>query len=182
MKKLLSVVFALMMVVTLIVPVLSSAESTYRWVNCPNGKTLNLRAEPSTHAQTLYRIDCGKKLEILSDLGNGWAYVKVESNGMIGYVMTKFLVASKPGKYEITEREDNFRAVTPYMVEALPRSQKTMDSVCLRTRPNKTSSSIRRLMPGEQLQVLAVGKTWSQVYDPKTGATGYVANDYMATV
>ncbi len=94
-------------------------------------------------------------------------------------MMTKFLVSAKPGKYEITERDDNFRSVNPYMVEAKARSKNSDDSVCLRVKPNKTSSAIRRLMAGDQLQVIAKGKTWSQVRDPMTGATGYVANDYM---
>ena len=182
MKKLLSVLAVMVMVIGLLVPVFSTAESENqsKWVNCADGKRLNLRAEPRKGASILDRIDCGKKVEILDDnVASGWAYVKVESSGKCGYVMTKFLVSQKPGKYEITEREDNFRAVNPYLVEAKPRSRKSDDSVCLRVKPNKTASAIRRLVAGEQLQVIAVGKTWSQVIDPETGRTGFVANDYM---
>ncbi len=178
MKKLLSVLIVVMMAVGLMIPVFASAEDM--WVNCENGKKLNLRAEPSTHSKRLGQIECGQKVEILDPyVGNGWAYVRVDSTNHYGYVMKKFLVSSKPGKYEITEREDNFRSVSPYMVEAKARSKNSDDSVCLRVKPNKTSGAIRRLMIGDQLQVIAKGKTWSQVYDPMTGATGYVANDYM---
>ena len=44
---------------------------------------------------------------------------------------------------------------------------------------HKTAKSIRRLTVGDQLQVIAVGKTWDKVVDLTTGQTGYVANDYM---
>ena len=49
-------------------------------------------------------------------------------------------------------------------------------------KPNKTSQSIRRLMAGDQLQVIAVGKTWDKVVDLTTGQTGNVASAYMTPV
>ena len=54
--------------------------------------------------------------------------------------------------------------------------------MCLRVKPNKTSQSIRRLTAGDQLQVIAVGKTWDKVVDLTTGQTGYVASAYMTPV
>ncbi len=45
----------------------------------------------------------------------------------------------------ITERSDNFRAVAAYTVTAKALNAKTKKSVCLRTKPNKTASSLRRL-------------------------------------
>ena len=93
--------------------------------------------------------------------------------------MTKFLVSSKPGKYEITERDDNFRSVTPYTVSAKAINNKSDRSVGLRVNPNKTAKAIRRLTAGDTLKVIAVGKTWSKVVDSTTGRTGYVANAYV---
>ena len=80
------------------------------------------------------------------------------------------------------ERSDNFRVVAAYTVTAKALNAKTDRSVCLRTKPNKTASSLRRLTAGDKLQVIAVGKTWSKVMDLTTGKTGYVANDYIARV
>ena len=74
---------------------------------------------------------------------------------------------------------DDVRTVTPYTVEAKALNNKTQNSVGLRTSPNKTAKMIRRLAAGDQLQVIAVGKTWSKVIDLATGKTGYDANDYM---
>ena len=180
MKKLMTVALVVMMLLGLMVPVFASAAGENKWVNCADGRTLNLRMEPSTRAKVLKRLECGTRVELLesSNPHDGWTLVRV--NGKDGWVMSKFLVDSKPGKYEITERSDNFRDVTAYNVTAKPLNNKSDRSVCLRAKPNKTSRSIRRLAAGDELRVIAVGKTRDKVVDLTTGQTGYVANDYMA--
>ena len=65
--------------------------------------------------------------------------------------------------------------MTAFNVAAKALNGKTDRSVCLRVKPNKTSQSIRRLTAGDQLQVIAVGKTWDKVVDLTTGQTGNVA-------
>ena len=185
MKKLISVAIVVMMVLGLMVPVLAStahaaALQPNMWVNCADGKRLNVREAPTKNSRVLTRIECGKKVDILSDAGNGWAHIRYGNTD--GYVMTKFLVSQKPGKYEITERDDNFRTVSAYTVFATAVKGREDQSVCLRTRPNKTARSIRRLTAGDALQVIAVGKTWSKVIDQTTGQAGYVANDYITAV
>ena len=185
MKKLMTMVLALVMAIGMMIPMFASADQKtqdYMWVNCADGKTLNVRETPDTKAKVLYRVESGKKIEILDSTdAQGWLYVRVAGKSS-GYVMAKFLVAAKPGKYEITERSDNFKAVTQYTVTAKALSKKTTNSVCLRTSPNKTARSIRRLTAGDRLTVVSVGKVWSKVVDQKTGRTGYVANDYIANV
>ncbi len=183
MKKLMVIVMVVLMLVGLMIPVFSNAEqvgdNAEMWVNCEDGKRLNVREAPSVKAKILYRVDSGKKVEIVEDAGYGWAKVYQQGKA-VGYVKTQFLHAKKPGKYEITERDDNFRAVISYKVTALPRGKNTDQSVGLRTRPNKTAKSIRRLIAGDTLTVVAVGRTWSKVVDNSTGQTGFVANDYIA--
>ena len=182
MKKLISIVLAIMTLVGLMIPVFAGAEGTENvtmWVNCANGKTLNVRN--SANGKVLYRLECGTQVEVQSGVSApaGWSYITVKNHKNGGFVMTKFLVSKKPGKYEITERDDNFIAVTPYNVVARALNGNTERSVGLRTSPNKTAKSIRRLAAGDVLQVVASGRTWSKVVDPETGRTGYVANDYM---
>ena len=184
MKKLLAILFAVMTLAALMIPMFASAasaEPTAMWVNCADGRTLNVRADASTKARVLYRLECGTMVEVNNNVAapKGWAFVTVRGHRDGGFVMTKFLVSRQPGKYEITERADNFREVTPYTVEAKARTGKTQDSVGLRVTPNKTARMIRRLAAGDLLQVVAVGKTWSRVIDLTTGQTGYVANDYI---
>ena len=187
MKKFVSMILVLVTALALMVPVFASASAealpTTMWVNCADGKRLNVREAPNTHSKVLYRVDSGKQVEIMIQDSESSAWVYVRENGKpCGYVMKKFLQANKPGKYEVTERADNFRTVSSYTVAARALNNKTTNSVCLRVKPNKTAKSLRRLAAGDTLTVIAVGKTWSKVVDKATGRTGYVANDYIARV
>ncbi len=179
MKKIVSIVLVILTLAALMIPAFAGAEGTTKWDNCENGKRLNVR--DSVKGNLLYRIDCGTKVEIQTSVSTpkGWAYITVPGHARGGYVMTKFLVSSKPGKYEITERDDNFRSVTPYTVSAKAINKNSDRSVGLRVNPNKTARAIRRLTAGDALQVIARGKTWSKVVDLTTGNTGYVVNAYM---
>ncbi len=187
MKKILSIALILVTVLALMVPAFASAATASgcvgkdMWVNCANGKKLNLRDEPRNGSNIFLRLENGTKVHVDYDAGNGW--VAVSDYHFSGYVQAKFLVDKKPGKFEITERDDNFVSVrNPYMVTAKALNAKTENSVGLRVKPNKTSTAIRRLNAGDQLQVIAKGKTWSRVVDLRTGKTGYVANDYIRKI
>ena len=180
MKKIICIAIVLMTVFALMAPAFASAENyagTDMWVNCADGKRLNVREEPSTGSRVILRLECGTKVHVDYSCGNGW--VAISDYHFSGYVQAKFLVDQKPGKYEITEREDNFVAVTPYMAFAKALNGSSDRSVGLRVKPNKTARAIRRLCAGDELQVIAKGKTWSRVIDLQTGKTGYVANDYL---
>ena len=187
MKKILSVVMVLMLALGLMIPVFASAESPVghdkMWVVCADGRRLNVRSAPTKDAKILYRVENGECLQIINDepVPSGWAMVR-KGNKNCGFVMTQFLKAHKPSKYALRERDDDFKAVNPYTVTAKARGKNTDESVGLRTKPTKQSTAIRRLMAGDTLTVIAVGKTWSQVKDPQTGKTGYVANDYIVRV
>ena len=76
MKKLISIVLALMTIVGLMIPVFAGAEGTENttmWVNCADGKRLNVRE--SVNGKLLYRLECGTKVEIQSSVAapSGWA-------------------------------------------------------------------------------------------------------------
>ena len=183
MKKIMSVLMILVTVFALMVPAFADNATGLgidMWVNCADGYRLNVREQPDINAKQITRFDCGTKVRVLADAGNGWVYVTNEK--ITGYVMRKFLQDSKPGKYEITERDDHFVAVTPYTVFAKALNAKTDNSVGLRVKPNKTSQAIRRLTAGDELEVVARGNVWSEVVDPVTGRTGFVANDYVTAI
>ena len=181
MKKLISAILILVTVFALMIPAFADIPTGYgkdMWVNCADGYRLNVRETPN--GKRIAKFDCGTKVEILQDCGDGWVYVV--SGNVSGYVMLKFLQETKPGKYEITERSDHFVKVVPYIVSAKPLSSKTETSVGLRIKPNKTSQAIRRLVAGDQLEVIERGNVWSKVVDLQTGKTGYVANDYIMSI
>ena len=184
MKKILSVVMVLMLAIGLMIPVFASAESTEghdtMYVSCANGLKLNVRDLPTRSSKMLYRVKNGSVLTVLHDdkTPEGWALVQ-KGNKQLGYVMTKYLKADKPGKYNRIERSDDFVKVVSYKVIAKALNCNTNESVCLRTQPTKLSAELRRLMAGDTLEVLEIGRTWSKVQDTLTGLTGYVANDYI---
>ena len=62
MKKIVSIVLVILTLAALMIPAFAGAEGTTKWVNCENGKRLNVR--DSVKGNLLYRIDCGTKVEI----------------------------------------------------------------------------------------------------------------------
>ena len=182
MKKLMSIAIILVTVFALMIPTFASAYEEIEkdmWVNCANGKKLNVREEPVMGSGIITRLECGTKVHVDYSCGNGW--VAVSDYHFSGYVQASFLVSSKPGKYEITERDDNFVAVN-YLATAKALNANTDRSCGLRVKPHKTSSAIRRLTVGDELQVIARGNVWSKVIDLRTGRTGFVANDYIRRI
>lgn len=189
MKKIISAVLAALLLLLTVVPVLASGldgQFETMYVNCPDGKKLNLREEPN--GKIITRLDNGTKVTLTSGYVDkkGWVAVTVElkqkgkTETLTGVVQSKFLQKKKPGKYEITERDDNFKEVKkPYIVSAKALNKKTTQSVGLRMKPNKTAKAYYRLEAGDLLQVVATGNIWIEVIDLQTGKTGYVANDYV---
>ena len=99
MKKILSIVMILVTVLALMIPVFASAEESRgveMWVNCENGKSLNVREEPVAGSKIITRLDCGTKVHVDYNCGNGW--VAISDYHYSGYVQVKFLVSQKPGK------------------------------------------------------------------------------------
>ena len=184
MKKLICIAIVLISLFSLMVPAMAAGKKysdVDMWVNCSNGKRLNVREAPNSGARRITQLECGTKVHVDYDAGNGW--VAISDYHYSGYVQAKFLVEKKPGKYEITERDDNFKAVkNPYIVVAKALNDKTDRSVGLRVKPNKTAKQIRRLEEGDRLQVIAKGNTWFQVVDLQTGKTGYVAKQYVQKI
>ncbi len=181
MKKILSVAIGLMMLLGLMIPVFASAESNPQtvWANRLDRRSINVHESANVDSRILYRVNCGTRMEVVpSQQVKGWLCVRKDGKDA-GWVKSKFLMDRKPGKYDYTEKEDNFQTVKAYNVTAVALNGKTSKSVCLRTAPNKISESIRRLTAGDTLQVVAEGKTWSKVVDTATGKSGYVANDYI---
>ena len=93
MKKLIAILISLMTLFTLMIPVFSSAEAAsdtnaVMWVNCADGKRLNVREEANTNSKVLYRLDCGTRVEISSNIPapKGWAFVTAKDHKNGGFV------------------------------------------------------------------------------------------------
>lgn len=97
MKKIL----ALMLLLALLAGLLPASASIYdpnsgsMYIKTENGKSVNMREEPSTDARVITTIPYGKAVVVYSGfVSNQWSHVQY---GMFnGYVMTKFLTLKKP--------------------------------------------------------------------------------------
>ena len=176
MKKVISIVLIVMTLVGLMIPVFAGAEGNTMYVNCENGKSLNVRRAPN--GKVMYRVVCGSALEVdpVVPCPKGWTFVRVPGHTSGGYVMSKYLFTQEPGKYEITERKASFAKVTPFSAAALHLEGMDKELTALRETPNATGRTIRQLVEGDLLKVVARGVNWSRVVDPATGRTGYVTN------
>ncbi|MDR7123463.1 SH3 domain-containing protein [Pseudotabrizicola sp. 4114] len=55
------------------------------------GRSVNVRSGPSTQNAVVGRLTRGEAVSVISDEGNGWARVRVEGDGIDGYMAISFL-------------------------------------------------------------------------------------------
>lgn len=170
------------------------------YVKTGNGKSLNVRSEPNNGDNVIYHFEYGQEVYVAYHLGNGWSCVRLAGKfNSDGYVMTKFLVSSKPGKYVPTSADTNTakaasskesytidqlneilktgKAVTPYNITLYPT--RASGWVYLRWAPSRNVHQITTYPGGQEVRVIAELKDWYQVEDPTTGVVGFVNSSYV---
>jgi hypothetical protein len=55
------------------------------------GSTVNVRAGPSANTESLARLDRGEAVLVLASDTPGWSMIRIEGDGLEGYVATRFL-------------------------------------------------------------------------------------------
>ena len=134
------------------VPVFGSAESvsghSSMYVYCANGKRLNVREEPSLHADRLFRLENGTMVSILGDVGNGWA--KVYSSGREGFVKTEFLQSNKPAG-------SNFKA---FSAKVYSNNGKKVN---MRVSANVNADRIAQLEDSTSMKVIGAADDWYKI-------------------
>lgn len=198
MKRILTVVAVLVLVMSAFVT--SAMADTTMYVKTGNGKSLNVRSEPNTGDNIIYHFEYGQEVYVAYDLGNGWSCVRLAGAfDSDGYVMTKFLVSKKPGKYVPTSADaelakpatsnESFtmdqlnevlktgKSVTPYNITLYPT--RASGWVYLRWVPSKNAQRITTYPGGKEVRVIAELKNWYQIEDPETGVVGFVNSSYV---
>ena len=173
MKKFAVMMIALMLAILAIVPVtFASAEAARNdlmYVSCPDGKMLNLRAEPNTNSRVLARMGNGKTLTVLGRANASWLKVSVRIDGKTvkGYVNDFYVSANDPA---LAPQE--FHTVTRFKVTAAP-SNGAGGHVNLRAKASTSSTILAYLYKGDVLTVIAESNAYYQVRTAN-GVTGYV--------
>ena len=60
------------------------------------GRSVNVRSGPSTQNGVVGRLTQGDSVSVISDEGNGWARVRIEGDGIDGYMSMRFLADAAP--------------------------------------------------------------------------------------
>ncbi len=150
-KRCLWLLVALMM---LALPIVSLAAEDYMVVK---GGSLNLRQEASTSSAVLGQYPTGTWMTIL-EKGTDWT--KVTVNGIVGYVMSKYL-------------SDGSSSNTMYV------RTNTGIGLNLRSAPSTEASILTSFKPGTAVNVLLKGNGWHKV--TVDTLTGYMSSKYLST-
>lgn len=143
MKKLRTLMFVLLCVLSLGLFACAGAE-TVMYVNNPVATDrLNLREKPNTNAASLGKYYNGTRVTVLSQPEDGWSEVQIGELAH-GYMQTKYLSTTR-------------------VTEAKPSVRATVQTLNLRTAPNTKATIIEGLKQSEGMTVLGVCGAWYHV-------------------
>ena len=185
MKKRKALLMLTVLILAVMVPVLASASTKYVYKS--NGHLTHVYSKASSGSKVITKLKSGTKINAV---GTSGSYTQIKIDGQTGYVKTRNVVSSLPGKKSSTKTssEDSlssmnaeFRSmvsVTPYEIQVRP--SQPSGYVNLRFGPSLSAEVITRLYQGYTLKVLAKGRSWLQVQDPATGQVGYIYTRYTS--
>ena len=201
MKKIISLILAVMLLAVLASAAFSESQGTDMYVYTKNGKGLNVRSSMSTEddSNIIGSLPYGTKV-ITYGTRNGWALIDYGNSA--GYIMYRFLVKEKPAPYkdsgssssaqkttessstkdastvaQMNKLVESAKFVTPYTVTVRPA--RASGWVYLRWFPSKSAEKLASYSANYELTVIAELKDWYQVSDPETGKVGFVYKSYV---
>lgn len=197
MKRFLTLVIAIMLVMTVLV---STAFADIRWIKTGNGKPANGRSGPGKDYEYITGVPYGTQVMISGASANGYTPIVLPAGSDEVYVLTRFLVNYDPGVYvpspspskpsgggsgsstagvqsDIIKEFKAARFVTPYDVTTYHKRASGL--INMRWAPSKKATLIHSYSSGERLLVRAELKDWYQVEDPDTGWVGFVRSDFL---
>ena len=188
MKKVLVFLLLLALLMTSLVPMVSMAE-TYKWVKVNKGTTVNVREGPGKEYKKVTTLNYGTKVLVYETV-NGWSLCEpIDSHTMWSnpmYIQSSFLVSSDPGtkKQESGETtSSDWNAVAkaskalvcvddPY--EGVVKTKKPGNAVHVRWFPDTNAPFSQCIYAGEEIEILATSKTWTQIRVVETGKVGFI--------
>ena len=197
MKKVISLMLSMMLLVLLASAALSESQGTDMYVYTKNGKVLKVRSSMSTKddSNVIGSLPYGAKV-IIYGVSDGWAMIDFANT--TAYVMYRFLVKNPPAPYNPSDNPQqdtndpvkeassvaqmnaliaSARFVEPYTVTVRPI--RASGWAYLRWFPSRTSEAMATFGANYQLTVIAELKDWYQVEDPATGKVGFIYKSYV---
>ena len=193
MKKLLSILLALM----LLVPA-ALAESPENIVVGPgrmyvyteNGKSLNVRSEPRTGDNVVGHVKYGGAVDVVSFL-DGWA--EIVWGDSLAYVQSRFLQwyepKEKPTPTEDPNAEEKAKLRNELASEAdiepltlQVHATRSSGWVNMRSEPSKLGKRVDSLPDGTGLKADGATTNWYRVTNPANGKAGYVHKNFVIVI
>lgn len=185
-KALITVMLAAVLICTVLPIFSASAAIGPQYVYTQNGKSLNIRAWPSTNADIIGHIPYGARVTNLEYHDGSWLYVTY--NGVSGYCMTRYFQSqqpaprptskptSKPTRTPATGLFNGF-SKADYYVTVRP----TVPSgfVNMRWAPSTNYDVQTIYYQGYQLRVISQNSVWAQVFDEKNAICGFIMREFL---
>lgn len=162
MKKTISVIIALVLMLTLWLPAAALAEDATVYVSSTGKGSLNLRSGPGKDYDVKGYVFHGSTVTEISTSGE-WSKVKVDSTGKTGWIKTKYI--------DGTTKE-------------LGTGKQTVSSsgnLNLRSGPGTNYSVKGTVKNGTSVKVLNTEDNWVKITDYSTGKTGWIMEKYIDT-
>ena len=197
MKKVISLMLSMMMLVLLASAALSESQGTDMYVYTKNGKVLKVRSSMNTKddSNVIGTLAYGSKV-IIYGVRDGWAMI--DYGNTTGYIMYRFLSKTKPTPFNPSDNPKQEtgdpikQASTVLQMNALIASAKYVEPYTVIVRPIRASGwAYMRWFPSRsaeamatfganyELAVIAELKDWYQVSDPATGKVGFIYKSYV---
>lgn len=193
MKKLVALMLTVVVMTMIASTVFAMVGNLTMYVYTSNGKSLNLRQQPSTDSPILTNIPYGAAVQVYQPYNSTW--YSIGYNGYTGYVMSKYLVASPPGpkptvkptaKPTPTAAPDNtlsnsmFDGFTAVYYQAEVRPNSSSGYVNLRWGPSLYADIHSRYYMNDILTVMSQNNTWCQVLDETNHVMGFMMRKFLA--
>ena len=204
MKKIISLILAVMLLAALASAAFSESQGTTMYVCTKNGKPLNVRSSMSTDddSNIIGSLKYGTMV-ITYGTQNGWAMI--DYGNTTGYIVYRYLSKENPGTYKASDSSsaqkttqkttessstkdastvtqmnklvDSAKFVTPYTVTVRPA--RASGWVYMRWFPSKSAETMATFRANYELTVIAELTDWYQVSDPESGKVGFVYKSYV---
>lgn len=146
----------------------SEGDNTIKTTKEVTGSSVNFRKGPGTNNSVIKALSKGTKVGFISE-SNGWA--KINYNGSIGYISSKYLGAINSNNNNTNEEADN---TVKYNKEV------TGSRVNLRKGPGTNYPVVTSLSRGTSVGVISESNGWSKIN--YNGSIGYMSSSYLGTI
>ena len=189
-RKLIAAALIVMSLFALCIPASMAESRTARtmYVNTANGGPLNVRTAPDdSKDNVICQYSYGDAVTVRGIAKNGWYEISCpRAKTGTGYVMAKFLSATKISDEDIQKKEierqmNHYHPVASFVIAARPTNPAT-GWVNFRSAPGTGASRIATLKDGRLLTVIGETLDRYKAVDSVTGMTCCVMKAYAARV